>query len=187
MYSTQQRSFLLKLARESIKSRLEAKPTPQIEESQIDKELKEIRGVFVTLTINGNLKGCIGHIEPVQELYKDVIQNSMAAAFDDPRFSPLTANELKSVIIEISVLSPPQPLLYKDADDLLQKLTPGRDGVVIKKGFYRATYLPQVWEDLPDKENFLASLCQKAGMDENEWRQGELEVETYTVEMFEEE
>lgn len=177
---------MLKLAREAINSYLTTGKEPTINESEIDNELKEKRGVFVTLTINGALKGCIGHIEPIQPLYKDVIQNAISAAFDDPRFDPLTKEDLDSVQIEISVLSLPKALSYKDSTDLLAKLSPGRDGVIITKGFNRATYLPQVWDDLPDKEAFLSSLCAKAGLETEEWQKGKLVVETYTVEMFEE-
>ncbi len=186
MYSIIQREFLLKLAREAINTYLETGKELDINESEIDTTLKEDRGVFVTLTIKRALKGCIGHIEPIQPLYKDIIQNAIAAAFDDTRFDPLTKKELDSVHIEISVLSLPKALPYKDSTDLLSKLTPKKDGVIIKKGFNRATYLPQVWDDLPDKEAFLSSLCAKAGLDHDEWKKGKLEVETYTVEMFEE-
>lgn len=150
-----------------------------------DDELKEKRGTFVTLhTKDGQLRGCIGHIEPVQEIYKDVIENALAAAFDDSRFLPLKKEEMGDIEIEISVLTNPEPLNYTSADDLLNKLQPLRDGVIIEKGRFGATYLPQVWEDLSDKAEFLSSLCLKAGLPADEWRSGQLKVLTYQAEVF---
>jgi len=152
--------------------------------NDIGDELKDKRGTFVTLSKNGELRGCIGHIEPVQEIYKDVIENALAAAFEDTRFQPLSADELPEIKIEISVLTEPRELKYSSADDLLAKLTPLRDGVIIRKGSRGATYLPQVWEGLSNKEEFLSSLCQKAGLSPDEWRSAGLQVFTYQAEVF---
>ena len=187
MYTNEQKKFLLDLARRAIENRLYTGKTLRIDEDEVDTELKEDRGVFVTLTINGNLKGCIGHIIPVQPLYEDVIENAISAAFNDPRFNPLSKDALDQIKIEISVLSLPKKLDYNDSRNLLEKLTPLKDGVIIKKDYQQATYLPQVWEDLSDKSLFLTSLCSKAGLHSDEWKKGELEIETYTVEKFEEE
>lgn len=176
--------YLLNLARYTIARELEIDFEEPI--SPIEKILKEKRGVFVTLEIDGGLRGCIGNILPVYPLEEAVERNAVNAAFGDPRFTPLTRAEFVSVEIEISVLSVPEKLEYKSADDLLVKLKPLKDGVVIKKGGYEATYLPQVWEELRDKEMFLGSLCAKAGLAMDEWRKGDLEVSIYNVELFKE-
>lgn len=186
MYSGKQQKYLLGLARQAIEHFLNTGKELTVDENELNNTLKEDRGVFVTLNINNNLRGCIGHIMPVQALYKDVIENAISAAFHDPRFQPLNDDELDDIKIEISVLSVPKKLEYKNADDLLKKLTPLKDGVILKKGYNQATYLPQVWEGLPEKEQFLSSLCMKAGLSPDEWQNGELEIETYTVENFEE-
>lgn len=146
--------------------------------------LKQKRGTFVTLKKNGELRGCIGHIEPAQEVYKDVIDNALAAAFEDTRFLPLEPDELPEIEIEISILTEPRELKYSSAEDLLAKLTPLRDGVIVRKGDRGATYLPQVWKDLSNKEEFLSSLCRKAGLSMDEWRSGEVKVFTYQAEVF---
>ena len=181
-----QKNQLLKLARESIGHYLKTQKQFVKDTSDFSSELQEKRGTFVTLTIGGQLRGCIGHIIAIQPLYLDVIDNAVNAAFEDPRFEPLAEDELEDIKIEISVLSQPKPLEYKGADDLLKKLRPDVDGVIIKQGFYQATFLPQVWEQLKQPEDFLSHLCAKAGLDSNAWRKGDLKVETYQVENFEE-
>lgn len=143
-------------------------------------------GTFVTLKKNGQLRGCIGSLSARQPLKEDVAQNAVNAAFRDPRFSPLTASELDQVDIEVSVLSDPQPLSYDSAEDLIQQLRPGVDGVIIQRGTRRATFLPQVWEQLPTHDAFLGHLCLKAGLPEKAWRAGDLEVSTYQVTYFDE-
>jgi AmmeMemoRadiSam system protein A len=178
--------YLLEIARKTIANTLSGEK----EKVDIDTErfpvLSEKRGTFVTLTIGGNLRGCIGHIIPQEELAEGVEVNAINAAFKDPRFRPLTKDEWKDVKIEVSILTDPKPLYFTDADDLLRKLRPGIDGVIIKKGFRQATFLPQVWDQLPQKDNFLTHLCMKAGMDGNAWREGDLEVQTYQAQAFEE-
>lgn len=186
MYTNEQKKFLLDLARRAIENYLNTGRSLEIDKKKIETDLKKNRGVFVTLTINGNLKGCIGHIIPIQSLYKDVIDNAIGAAFDDTRFTPLTKEEFNHINIEISILSLPKKLAYKNYADLIKKITPHKDGVIVKKGYNQATYLPQVWEDLSDKSAFLSSLCSKAGLPYDEWKNGELEIEIYTVEKFEE-
>lgn len=184
MLNRSQQQFLLELARNSISYYLANLREPHMIEPE-DTELKEKRGVFVTLTIDGNLRGCIGHINAVQPLYLDVIENAINAAFDDPRFDQLAKSELERIKIEISVLSKPVKLDYENPDDLISKLN--GQGVIIKRGSRQATYLPQVWEDLRDKKMFLSSLCMKAGLPADSWEKDDLEVQTYTVEKFEEE
>lgn len=177
--------YLLAVARNSIAEKLDL-PQKVVKVPVSDGLLSKKRGVFVTLEIDGKLRGCIGNIMPVYPLLEAVKNNAKSAAFEDPRFMPLTASEFPHVEIEISVLTVPRELEYDGANDLLAKITPGKDGVVIKKSFYEATYLPQVWDDLKDKEDFLSSLCVKAGIDAGEWRKGDLGVELYQVEMFKE-
>ncbi len=176
--------YLLKLARKTIADLLEIEfPAPKRPEDEI---LKEKRGAFVTLEIFGKLRGCIGYILPYYSLEEAVKKNASSAAFNDPRFSPLSVEEFKDVEIEISVLSVPIKLEYSGVENLLKKLRPGVDGVVLKKDGYEATYLPQVWEELSNKENFLGSLCVKAGLDFEEWKKGDVEVFTYQAEVFKE-
>ena len=186
MLKVDQQKTLLDLARDSIQYYLDNRSKLSVDKNELPAEFKEERGTFVTLTLKGKLKGCIGHIEPVQALYLDVIDNAINAAFKDPRFSPLIREEFDDVKIEISVLSQPVLLEYADADDLLKKLRPEKDGVIIRQGFYSATFLPQVWEQISNPEDFLAHLCTKAGLSPYAWKTDDLEVKVYTVESFEE-
>ncbi len=149
-----------------------------------DTALRAKAGTFVTLTINGELRGCIGSLAPNESIIDGVRRNAVNAAFHDPRFPPLTQQEARIMEVEVSVLTDPQPLEYKDAKDLIAKLRPGVDGVIIKKGLARATFLPQVWEQLPKAEEFLSHLCVKAGLPERAWENGNLEVYTYQVQYF---
>ncbi len=188
--------MLLKIARKSIEISLDdGDPSPppdqvlgslDISSDEMPPMLTEKRGTFVTLTKDGELRGCIGHIEPVQPVYIDVVENACSAAFNDPRFPPVSGNELHSLNIEVSLLSVPVEMHYGDADELLQKLVPGRHGLILKKGLRSSTFLPQVWEQLPSKEEFLSHLCMKAGLPPDEWRSGGLSVKTYEAEHFSE-
>ena len=177
---------LLTVARKRIEQELFDRIEPEESDADLQAIFHEMRGTFVTLTIDGNLRGCIGHIIPQESLIEGIRVNAINAAFRDPRFRPLTPGEWEKVEIEISILTDPKPLAYSDADDLLKKLHPNIDGVIIKKGFYQATFLPQVWKQLPMKEDFLVHLCLKAGLDSDAWKKGDLEVSTYQVQAFEE-
>ena len=181
------RDFLLKLARKTIEKQSKNGIITSQEIDRLSASLKENRGCFVTLTINNNLRGCIGYILPVASLYKAVVDNAYNAAFSDPRFSPVSEDEVKKLHIEISVLTVPSKLEYNGKEDLLKKLVPFKDGLIIKKGFYSSTFLPQVWDQLPEKEDFLGHLCLKAGLNPDEWEKGTLEIERYYTEIFEEE
>ena len=150
-------------------------------------KFQERRGTFVTLTLNGALRGCIGHIIPQESLIEGVRVNAMNAAFRDPRFRPLSQSEFEKIRVEVSILTAPKPLAYTDANDLLAKLKPGTDGLIIRKGYHQATFLPQVWEQLPNKKDFLTHLCLKAGLAGDAWAYDQLEVHTYQVQAFEEE
>lgn len=177
------KKWLVELARRAIENELDIGQVPEI--------FKKKQACFVTLTIGGELRGCIGHLEARQELWRDVIENARAAAFEDPRFPPLTKEEFKKVEIEISILEEPEKLKYKSVGELVDYLAKNKPGVIIKErpafaggyGGRRATFLPQVWEELSGVEDFLGQLCLKAGLEREEWRQSRLEIETYGVEV----
>jgi len=143
-------------------------------------------GTFVTLKLHGKLRGCIGTLSSSETVAEGVRRNAVNAAFHDPRFPPLSEAELGQIRIEVSVLTEPQPLEFADSEDLLRKLRPKVDGVIIRKAHASATFLPQVWEELPKKEDFLSHLCLKAGLPRDDWRRSPLEVSTYQVQHFEE-
>jgi AmmeMemoRadiSam system protein A len=177
---------LLSLARKTIEERLynQGEAKMDLEDSS---KFHEKRGTFVTLTKQGNLRGCIGHIIPQDSLLEDVRANAINAAFQDPRFRPVSKEEWNNVRIEISILTHPKPLPYSSVEGLLEKLRPHTDGVIIRKSYHQAVFLPQVWEQLPNKEDFLAHLCLKAGLTADAWKKGDLEVSIFQVQAFEEE
>jgi len=176
---------LLSLAREAISNALQGQSSP-IDYKNLPPRLQNKEATFVTLTIMGKLRGCIGTLLAHRPLALDVAENARAAAFEDPRFPPLAKEELSLLKIEISVLSQPAALSYEDTEDLLEKLHPGVDGVVLENGFHRATFLPQVWEQLPAPKEFLTNLCYKAGLPVNAWRWPETKISIYHVEKFKE-
>ncbi len=185
--SSTDREILLKLARETIARVLAGNEPPPVDLDSLSEELRQPGASFVTLTSGGVLRGCIGSIEPRQPLALDVRENALGAAFRDPRFRPLSRAELPQVHIEVSVLTRPQPFPFASPDDLLTRLRPNVDGVIIERGWHRATFLPQVWEKLPDPREFLSQLCLKAGLPPDDYRRPGLQVLTYQVEKFEEE
>lgn len=186
--------LLIKLARESIFQALSDKQnhkTVKIDTAHFKQHLSsniltEKRGTFVTLHKNKTLRGCIGNIEPVKTIFSGIMDNARHAAFSDSRFSPLSKEEFQEIDIEISVLTPPEKVEYSTPHDLIAKLTPCIDGVIIKKKYHNATFLPQVWEQLSTHEQFLSHLCIKAGLDDNAWKKENLEVLKYQVQFFEE-
>jgi AmmeMemoRadiSam system protein B/AmmeMemoRadiSam system protein A len=151
-----------------------------------DKQFKLNCGTFVTLKIKDRLRGCIGNLTSTETVLEGVKRNALNAAFHDPRFSPLSKDELEQTEIEVSILSEPQQLAYRDGQDLVNKLRAHIDGVIIRKGHRSATFLPQVWEQLPKHEDFLTHLCRKAGLPSDAWQKAEMEVLTYQVQYFEE-
>jgi AmmeMemoRadiSam system protein B/AmmeMemoRadiSam system protein A len=181
---------LVKLARSTLMEKF-GLPLPPAEADRMRSALSDASfqtrcGTFVTLKQNGRLRGCIGSLSASDPLAEGVRRNAINAAFHDPRFSPLTEKELGQVEIEVSVLTEPQPLPFSDPANLLRKLRPDIDGVIIRQGYASATFLPQVWEQLPQKEDFLGHLCLKAGLPRDAWKRGKLEVSTYQVQYFEE-
>jgi len=147
--------------------------------------LSEKGASFVTLRIEGELRGCIGSLVAYQPLKDDVRQNSRAAAFEDPRFYPLSVEEFDQIHIEVSVLSAPEPMEFSTREEALAMLRPGVDGVVLSAARRRATFLPQVWEELPDPEEFISHLLRKAGLPPTFWDDS-VRIERYTVTAFEE-
>lgn len=187
--SVEQGGSLLKLARRTIAGKLGisrpvAEGPGQEEFSQ--RIFQERRGVFVTLKIAGQLRGCIGSLAASDTIVEGVRRNALNAAFDDPRFPPLALEELDRLLIEVSILTTPRALTHAGGDDLLQRLRPHTDGVIIRQGYRAATFLPQVWDQLPEPESFLTHLCLKAGLANDAWRHRNLEVQTYQVQYFEE-
>jgi AmmeMemoRadiSam system protein A len=180
----EEQEFLLSLARETLELYLSQGKLPNIDITKITPRLEKVQGCFVTLTTHGNLRGCIGHILPQEELWKCVRDNTISAALYDPRFKPVSYDELKDIEIEISVLSVPKKLEFSSTQDLLNKLRPNIDGVVIKYKGRQSTYLPQVWEQLPNKEQFLSQLCLKQGSPPNCWTKEDVEIYTYQAFVF---
>ena len=181
-----EKKILLHEARAALEHGVRGENQPALDLKSMPERLKETGASFVTLTIHGDLRGCIGALEPYQPLAQDVREHAVAAALEDPRFPPVTPDELGKIEIEISRLTLPVKLTYTDPEDLLNKLRPQVDGVILRDGFHRATFLPQVWEKLPDKAEFLDNLCYKMGTAPGTWRHKGLEVETYQVEEFHE-
>jgi AmmeMemoRadiSam system protein A len=145
--------------------------------------LNEPGASFVTLHSGAALRGCIGSLEAKRPLICDVAENAFSAAFRDPRFAPVKESELEDIHLDISVLSEAQPLVFESERDLLQKIQPMVDGLILKDGDFRGTFLPSVWESLPDASNFLQHLKLKAGLPADHWSDS-LEVWRYTTESF---
>jgi len=179
-----ERSSLLGIARRALHEAAATGRLPEAPRSVAG--LSEPRGCFVTLTKHGELRGCIGNLTANGPLYQVVAEDARSAALSDPRFTPVSEREVDGLKIEISVLSEPKQLWFSSPEDLLRKLQPGVDGVILRMGDRAATYLPQVWEQIPEKETFLNSLAEKAGCDPSEWRKPGTSVFLYEVEAFKE-
>lgn len=162
------RALLLRIARQSIAQRFGDHPPVPSGDGAVP-ALREKRATFVTLKHHGALRGCVGVLEPLRTLLDDVVHNARAAAFHDPRFPPLGPIELPSVHISISVLSTAMPLTVRTRQELLDTLRPGADGLIVREGPLRATFLPSVWETLPQADDFVAGLLQKAGLAAGHW------------------
>lgn len=182
----EEQKTLLQLAREALEGGVHGKAPGPVDPDLLTPRLRESGASFVTLTINGGLRGCIGALEAYQPLVEDVREHAIAAGLEDPRFPPVSPAELKLINIEVSRLTPPAALEYQTPEELLKRLRPHVDGVILRDGFRRATFLPQVWEKLPDPADFLGNLCHKMGADQNLWRRKHLDVQIYQVEEFHE-
>jgi AmmeMemoRadiSam system protein A len=172
-------AVLVSIAREAIAERLGRGVVLARDEPW----LAQPAATFVTLTLDEMLRGCIGSIDPRRPLGEDVAGNARAAAFHDPRFDPLTAAEFEEVSVEVSVLSPRTPLLVASETEAAERLRPGVDGVYLEYAGHAATFLPQVWENLPDPVDFLAALRQKARLPARFWDPA-IRLTRYTVEKY---
>lgn len=184
--TAEEKQTLLELAREALQLGVTGQAMPGLDLQRMTPTLRAPGASFVTLTIGGQLRGCIGALEPYQPLAQDVREHAVAAALEDPRFPPVSGQELDQIEIEVSRLTLPKPLEYTDVKHLLAQLRPDVDGVILRDGYRRATFLPQVWEKIPDKAEFLTNLCYKMGAAPDAWRTRHLEVLTYQVEEFKE-
>ena len=176
--------LLLKLAGESIEQFLQSgrKLSPDLK--KLPDRLSQRGAAFVTLTLKGQLRGCIGHLEAIQALVLDVVENARLAAFNDPRFAPLTDKEFNEITISISILSKAEPMQFTSEQDLLSQIRPGIDGLILEEGGYRGTFLPSVWESLPEPEAFLRHLKQKSGLHETYWSDS-VQISRYTTQHIE--
>ena len=181
-----ERATLLKLARQALQDGVKGRPRTRLNLDALPPRLRQPGTTFVTLTIGGELRGCVGGLEVSLPLAEDVRTHAVAAALEDYRFPPVQPAELPSISIEISCLTQPQPLEYDRPEELPARLRPGVDGVVLVDGLRRATFLPQVWEKVPEPEIFLSTLCRKMGAASDLWRSKKLAVLTYQVEEFHE-
>jgi AmmeMemoRadiSam system protein A len=172
--SEKDRKILRDLARESIRLGLRRPVFSRRKELGVDLDLyspalREPGAAFVTLKVEGRLRGCIGTLEPRRSLVEDVVFNARAAAFEDRRFAPLSESEFVRLEVHVSVLTPLVPLEVESREDLLGMLRPGRDGLLLEDPPHRSTFLPQVWESLPDPEDFLGELLLKGGLARDHW------------------
>jgi AmmeMemoRadiSam system protein A len=177
------RRELLRIARASIEQGLLGEGPLRPDLTPLSARLRADGASFVTLERNGELRGCIGSLEARQALARDVGEHAYDAAFRDPRFPPLSPSELADLHLSISVLSAPQPIEFKDEADLIDTIRPGVDGLILADDGYRGTFLPSVWESLPDPREFLRHLKRKAGLPEDYWSPT-LKLWRYTTEYF---
>ncbi|MDD5535170.1 MAG: AmmeMemoRadiSam system protein A [Candidatus Pacebacteria bacterium] len=179
--------YLLQLARRTLEKHFQDKEILQIESDDLPTSLTEIKGVFVSLFKNEELRGCIGNLKGDQPIFQGVIENSLASALFDPRFEPLTEDELNNVKIEISVIEPMKETpKFQNLKGLLDYLNKNHPGILIKKEAFQATFLPQVWKELTTAEDLLSHLCIKAGLAKDEWKKMDLDIYEYKVNNFKE-
>ncbi len=177
------RRALLDLARRAITAAANRQPIPHVEPDDLPPALSEPAACFVTITNRetGDLRGCTGVLYPRLPLAEEVSRSAWQTACRDPRFPPVTPVEVPGLAIEISILTPPQPLYPPTPNDLPAMLQPGIHGVTLRRGYHRATFLPQVWSRVPDPVEFLDRLCIKMGLPPDAWRDPGFEVEVYTA------
>ncbi|MGZ5028509.1 MAG: AmmeMemoRadiSam system protein A [Methylobacter sp.] len=178
------RQRLLELAKHSIEHGLQTGQPIKVNLGAYPAELREPRATFVTLRMNNPtaaLRGCIGVLEAIRPLAEDIAENAFSAAFKDPRFPPLKNHELDDLKIHLSILTPAEPVSFNSEQDLLTQLQPGIDGLILREGHRRGTFLPSVWESLPTPERFLLNLKQKAGLPPDYWSPT-IQIHRYQVE-----
>lgn len=167
--SIEDQQTCLQVARESIQYGLQHGTALKIVSSDYSNNLQQDLATFVTLHKNGVLRGCIGALEAYQPLINDIVEHAYSAAFQDPRFPALQNNEYDQLDVEISVLGKPETMTIENEEDLLQQIRPNVDGLVLEFGYNRGTFLPSVWEQLPEKKEFLNHLKLKAGLSQQWW------------------
>ena len=182
--TNEEKDALLQIARRAMSEAVRKELVTPLHMDNLSPTLQKNGASFVTLTINGDLRGCIGALEAYQPLALDVQEHAIAAALQDYRFPRVTITELESIHIEISWLSEAVDLVYEEPLELTKLLHPGVDGVILQDGFRKATFLPQVWQQLPDPVVFLGHLCNKMGASSDLWQKRLLKVKTYQVEEF---
>ena len=171
--SSEDREALLGIARASIRHGLEHGSPLRVDPDRFSPRLREPGACFVTLRRSGRLRGCVGSLDATRSLVEDVAHNAFASAFRDSRFEPLTEEEERAGLdVHLSILTPPEPLPCRSEAELLSKLQPGIDGLILQDGPHRATFLPSVWESLTEPKKFLTELKRKAGLSENHWSEG---------------
>jgi len=175
--------LLRQVAKNAVEYALQHGSPLSVDTTHYPRPLREPAASFVTLKKHGELRGCIGSLEAHRPLVDDVAHNAYAAAFRDPRFSPVTAQELPELEFHLSVLTPAEPMQFESEKNLLEQIHPGIDGLVLEDGAYRGTFLPAVWESLPDTVQFLQHLKLKAGLPKNHWSDT-LKISRYTAESF---
>jgi uncharacterized protein len=168
-YSKDDRSILLRVASDSIAHGLSNGIPTNVDVADFPHLLQEKAASFVTLKRNGSLRGCIGTLQAIRPLVEDVSENAYAAAFSDPRFPPLSSREFSAIDVSISILSDPEPVVFKSEHDLIDQLRVGIDGLILEEGNQRGTFLPTVWEALPDPVFFFRQLKIKAGLNPEYW------------------
>ena len=186
--SVEEQQLLLAVARDTLEAHVRGDEPPDIDEAGYPESLRQEAACFVTLTKDGRLRGCIlDQFEPHESVVANVMRNVILAASHDLRFSPVRPEELARIVIEISVLGIPYEISYTSPDQLASMLVPGVDGVILTIGASTSTFLPQVWEQIPEPENFLSELCLKQGAPADRWQQEPLpKIELYQVIHFSE-
>ena len=167
--TNQQQQLLLKIAKDSIAHGLKYHAALEINIKDYPRELQAIRATFVTLEINGNLRGCIGMLEAIRPLVVDIAENAFSAAFRDPRFPPVSEHEFSKLEIHLSILSPSEPISFESEEDLIRQLCPHEDGLIMQEDGLRGTFLPSVWDSLPESHQFLQHLKLKTGLPSDYW------------------
>ncbi len=182
-YTVKEQNEMLHIAANSIRFGLDKHRENSIDPTQFPDSLRHNRATFVTLKKTDHLRGCIGSLIAYRPLVEDISSNAYSAAFRDPRFDPLTSSELNTLHIHISVLSPPEKIFFDSEQNLLEQIQVGVDGIILSDQGHRATFLPSVWESLPDKSVFLSELKRKAGLSSNHWSDT-VQVERYATFSF---
>lgn len=185
LFSRQDQQTLLEIAKQSILHGLSTGRALPVNITDFSEPLTEKRASFVTLKKNGQLRGCIGMLEAVRPVVQDVAENAFSAAFRDSRFEHVTVDEINDLSIHLSILTTPQPIDFTTEKDLLGKIRADVDGLILVEGIYKSTFLPAVWESLPDPKSFLDNLKLKAGLEKHHWS-NQIKVSCYQTESIEE-